>query len=251
MHARFIFTVIPVLILFLSGCQSKEIEKLRSENDSLRQQLETRYSAVVVMRDVAGLLDSIDDSRNVLKTDLDKGTSYENFSARLQSINQYVKRSEDKITDIQKKLRSAKGESAAYLMMVDALKGELEIRAVEIQKLEATVATFQEENKGLIQTVKLQDTEMSSMRTNIETKQQELSLLEAKVDEMVEAFKVSEADSYFSRAQAIEEAANRTKLAPKKKKETYKESLELYKKSLSLGNTKAQSKIDLLEKKIK
>jgi len=48
----------------------------------------------------------------------------------------------------------------------------------------------------------------------------------------------------------VEEAANRTKLAPKKKKETYKEAIELYKKALSLGKTEAQAKIDALNKKI-
>jgi hypothetical protein len=61
---------------------------------------------------------------------------------------------------------------------------------------------------------------------------------------------VSEADSYFMRAQAVEEAANRTKLAPKKKKDTLKEAIELYKKALSLGKTEAQDKITELEKKI-
>jgi hypothetical protein len=52
------------------------------------------------------------------------------------------------------------------------------------------------------------------------------------------------------RAQAVEEAANRTKLAPKKKKDTLKEAIELYKKALSLGKTEAQDKITELEKKI-
>ena len=53
-----------------------------------------------------------------------------------------------------------------------------------------------------------------------------------------------------ARAQAVEEAANRTKLAPRKKKDTYKEALELYKKSVSLGKAEAQAKVDELEKKL-
>jgi hypothetical protein len=62
--------------------------------------------------------------------------------------------------------------------------------------------------------------------------------------------KLSEADSYYARAEAVEEAANRTKLAPRKKKETLKEAIELYKKAQSLGNTKAQAKIDELTKRV-
>jgi hypothetical protein len=48
----------------------------------------------------------------------------------------------------------------------------------------------------------------------------------------------------------VEEAANRTKLAPRKKKETLKEAIELYKKALSLGKQEAQARIAELEKKI-
>jgi hypothetical protein len=61
---------------------------------------------------------------------------------------------------------------------------------------------------------------------------------------------MSEADAFYARAVAMEEAANRTKLAPRKKRETLKEALELYKKALSLGRTDAQKKIDQLSKDI-
>jgi hypothetical protein len=99
--------------------------------------------------------------------------------------------------------------------------------------------------------VKLQQTEMADMQQKIEEKQEELAILDAKVKEMVGTFKMTEADAYFARAQAVEEAANRTKLAPRKKKETYRESLELYKKALSLGKKEAQARITKLEAKVK
>jgi hypothetical protein len=77
-----------------------------------------------------------------------------------------------------------------------------------------------------------------------------LALIEAKIQELMIQSKMSEADAYYARAQAVEEAANRTKLAPRKKKETLKEAVELYKKALSMGKTEAQAKIDELEPKI-
>ena len=52
------------------------------------------------------------------------------------------------------------------------------------------------------------------------------------------------------RAQAIETAAERTRLAPRKKKETIKEALDLYKKALSLGKNEAQAKITELEDRL-
>lgn len=91
---------------------------------------------------------------------------------------------------------------------------------------------------------------LEDKESEILSKQQELALIEARIQELMIQSKMSEADAYYARASAVEEAANRTKLAPKKKKETLKEAVELYKKALSLGKNEAQAKIDELEKKI-
>ena len=92
---------------------------------------------------------------------------------------------------------------------------------------------------------------MNNINIKITEKQQELLLLEARIEAMVNSFKVTEADAYYARARAVEEAARRTKLAPNKKRETYKEALELYKRSLSLGKQEAKTDIANLEKKLK
>ena len=62
--------------------------------------------------------------------------------------------------------------------------------------------------------------------------------------------KISEAEAYFKQAQAVEETANRTKLAPKKKKASIRQAIDLYKKALSLGKEEAKAKIDELEKRL-
>ena len=250
MSLKFPILIVLTGVLILSSCRSKEVEQLRSENDSLRRELDTRHSIVTVMHDVKGLLDSIDASRNMLNANLGEGTTYENFTARLRNINDYVKKTQDKIETIEKKLKSSSNEAVAYLMMVDALKGELEIRTREVHGLEQRVAEFKKENSNLIQTVSLQESEMEELQIRINSRQQELKLLEARVDEMIKNFKVSEAEAYYARGRAVEEAARRTKLAGRKKRETYREALELYKKALSLGKLEARKNISDLEKKI-
>ncbi|HYC87376.1 MAG TPA: hypothetical protein VEB86_19220, partial [Chryseosolibacter sp.] len=112
------------------------------------------------------------------------------------------------------------------------------------------VEKYRNENENLINTVGLQEAEIADKQAQIEAKQQELALIEARVQELMIQSKMSEADAYFTRAQAVEEAANRTRLAPKKKKETLKEAVELYKKALSLGKAEAQAKITELEKRL-
>jgi hypothetical protein len=136
-------------------------------------------------------------------------------------------------------------------MLVDALKSEVQIRVDEIIKLEEEVGKYKAENKGLVEAIKLKEDEVKDINIKISEKQQELLLLEARIEAMVNTFKVTEADAYYARARAVEEAAKRTKLAPNKKRETYKEALELYKRSLSLGKKEAKADIANLEKKVK
>ena len=116
--------------------------------------------------------------------------------------------------------------------------------------LQEQVEKFRNENENLIITVDLQDAEIADKQAEIESKSQELALIEARVQELMIQSKISEADAYYTRAQAIETAANRTKLAPRKKKETMREALELYKKALSLGKNEAQAKITQLESRL-
>jgi hypothetical protein len=113
------------------------------------------------------------------------------------------------------------------------------------------VDKYRNENQNLIQTVDLQESLLVDKEMQIIEKNQELALIEARIQELMIQSKMTEAEAYYARGEAVEEAARRTKLAPKKKKETLREALELYKKSLSLGNDQAQAKVDALEERLK
>src|SRR6267142_2344179 len=228
-----------------------EKEKLKSQVDSLKAELQTNQKFVQTLQEVGTLMDSIDANRQLLRVNMVEGTTYSDYTARMKDINNYVKDTQTKIEDLEKALKKSKGNSNTYAAMVKKLKDDLEAKGKEIAALMANVEELKSTNQNLITTVGLQEAELSDKESQIQTKTQELSLIEAKVQEIMVQSKMSEGDSYFARAQAVEEAANRTKLAPRKKKETYKEALELYKKAQSLGIDKAQPKIDALTKKVK
>ena len=128
-----------VLFIFFTGCNTQEIARLQWENDSLRNELNSRSNVLTSLKDVRGLLDSIDANRNSLRTNLSEGTSYEEFTTRLKDINEFVKMSEEKINLIQNALKESKHEASAYLMLVDALKGEVQLRVDQIGKLQQEV----------------------------------------------------------------------------------------------------------------
>ncbi len=227
-----------------------EAEKLKSQVDSLKMELQTSQQFATTLQEVSVLMDSIDANRQMLRVNMVEGTTYENYTARMKDINNYVKDTQNKIEDLEGTLKKSKSNNNALASTIKKLKADLETRNKEIATLNEHVDQLRNENQNLITTVGLQEAELTDKEYQIATKQEELALIEAKIQELMIASKMSEADSYFARAQAVEEAANRTKLAPKKKKETLQEAVELYKKALSLGKQEAEAKIAELEKKI-
>jgi chromosome segregation ATPase len=242
-----------ILLAFVSSLLSctGEKEKLQTQVDSLKAELQTSQQFASTLQEVGTLMDSIDANRQLLKVNMVEGTTYDDYTARMKDINNYVKDTQEKIEDLEKALKKSKGSASTYAAMVTKLKSDLEVRNKEIATLQGQVEELKSSNQNLITTVGLQEAELSDKEAQIAAKQQELALIDAKIQEMMVQSKMSQGDSFFAQGQALEEAANRTKLAPKKKKETLKEALELYKKAQSLGNDKAQAKVDELTKRLK
>jgi len=240
---------LPVAALIL-GCDTKEKEILQSQVDSLKVELETSQAMAQTLTEVGAMMDSIDASRQLLRVNMVEGTTYSDYSSRMKDINGYVKETQKKIDDLEKTLKTSKANANAFSKTIKKLKADLEAKTVEISSLQEQVDKYRNENQNLITTVGMQEAELSDKAVQIETKTQELALIEARVQELMIQSKMTEADAYYARGEAVEEAAARTKLAPRKKKETLREAVELYKKALSLGKTEAQDKITALEKKL-
>ncbi|MBT1708006.1 hypothetical protein KK062_07225 [Fulvivirgaceae bacterium PWU5] len=238
------------LAALVFGCDTKEKDQLRTQVDSLKVELETSQKMANTLTEVGVLMDSIDASRQLLRVNMVEGTTYDDYTSRMKDINGYVRDTQKKIDDLEKTVTASNSKNSANAKLLRKLKADLENKTQEIVQLQEQVEKYRSENQNLISTVSMQEAELSDKASQIEAKTQELALIEARVQELMIQSKMTEADAYFARAQAVEEAANRTKLAPRKKKETLKEAVELYKKALSMGKNEAQDKITELEKKI-
>jgi DNA repair exonuclease SbcCD ATPase subunit len=233
------------LVGMLWGCRNEQKERaLQSEVDSLKTELHTSQETAQTLQDVGVLIDSIDASRQLLRTDMVEGTSYKNYKERLAGISSYIKETQQKIASLESSAKKNKVSAG----MIRRLKADLEARAQQIAMLEEEVARIRTENKSLSRTVSQRDSLISVNGETIKVREDNLAALEARVQEMNIQSKNDQADAYFKQASALEKAAQRTHFAPKKKKATQKEALELYKMALSLGKTEAQAKVEKLEK---
>lgn len=234
----------------MSACGAREKAELQSKVDSLSVELTTAQQMASTLVEVGALMDSIDASRQMLRINMVEGTSYEDYTSRMKELNNYVKDTEKKINDLENELKKSQGTSSSYARQIKKLRDDLQAKTTEIAALQEQVEKYRNENQNLINLAEMQSQDLADKEAQIMAKEQELALIEARIQELMIQSKVSEADAYFARAQAVEEAANRTKLAPRKKKETLQEAVELYKKALSLGKQEAEAKIAELEKKL-
>lgn len=241
--------IAAVAATFLMSCGA-ETERLKSQVDSLQTELALNRQMAQTLQEVGTLMDSIDANRQLLRVNVIEGTTYSDYSARMKDLNNYVKETQSRIGDLEKNLKKSKGNNNAFAATVKKLKADLEKKNEEITLLQSRVDELGNLNENMKVTIDMQEAELNDKQASIDAKTQELALIEARIQELMVVSKMSEADSYFARGEALEEAANRTKLAPRKKKETYREAMELFKKALSLGNDKAQAKITALEKKV-
>lgn len=248
MIKRIIFAL--PLVGLLWSCDTKEKTRLQAQVDSLHTELQASQATAKSLEEVGVLIDSIDASRRLLRTDVVEGTSYKDYASRLKGINEHIRQTEAKIAELEKANKNAKASTAGYSATIKRLKNDLELSTQQIAALQQEVEKMRGENQTLAMTVTQKDSLLNQSSETIRMREQDVANLETKVQEINNEAKMTQADMYFAQAQALETAAARTKFAPKKKKETKREALELYKLSLSLGKSEAQPKIEELEKEV-
>jgi chromosome segregation ATPase len=243
MIRKFILGLSVIGVLWSCNNKDREIA-LEAENDSLRTELKESQQTAEALQEVGVMIDSIDASRQLLRTDLVEGASYKDYKDRLAGIREYVKESQKKIAELEKTAKRTSG----YAGTIRRLKSELEKTTQQLATLEDEVKSIRAKNQSLTRTVSERDSVLTVNEEALKEREENLASLESQMQEMNVETKNFQAESYFAQAKALEEAAKRTQFAPRKKKRTQQEALELYKKALELGKDEAQAKVQELEK---
>lgn len=238
---------VPAILIsaFCLSCDSQKIAQLQSENESLRKELAARES---MLQDINRQIERLE-ALQVAVSQAPKKDPELSSAMRLKNsidmmtdqIMAFVK----KMEKLEEHLADSENEAFAYLMMVDALKGEVGIRDGEILQMTDSVAYYESRTLDVEASLQVKEQAIDELYRQIHEKQQKLVALEQRVDHFV---RLSEADQYFLKAKVLEESARKVRLAPQRRKETFLEALELYKKSLALGKQEAAQRIENIRK---
>ena len=240
--------IVLSVVGLMFGCDPNSKESSKNTVDSLQNLLKTNQVLSETMEEVGVLIDSIDANRNVLRVNMAEGTPYISYVARMRDINQYVKKSRQKIDALEKTARRT--NSGAYASAIKRLKTDLETRDHEIAALSERVNQYRLQNDDLVKTVNLREAEIREKISQIKANQEETVRLHDQISQLLVKSKMDEGESYFARATAVEETASRTHFAPGKKKATMKKALELYRLAQFYGKEEAQTKVSELEKRL-
>ncbi|HET9053800.1 MAG TPA: hypothetical protein VFM90_06500, partial [Cyclobacteriaceae bacterium] len=143
------FLSLLVLAIAVSACDTREKTRLKTEVDSLRNELEASQRVAQTLQDVGTLMDSIDANRQLLRVNMVEGTTYDDYTARMKDLNNYVRETEDKIADLETQLRKSKGNANSFASMIKKLKAELVTKSQEVVLLQEEAERVRNENQNL------------------------------------------------------------------------------------------------------
>lgn len=239
------------MLALLIGCNTKEREALQHRVDSLSFQLKTSQeldAKLEMERDEVGaLIDSIDANRQAVKVRMTEGGSYSEYITRLKDINKYVLQTQAKLNALEK---SSKNSSSVSSASIRRLRADLEKREQEVLDLQLQITKVRDENLALWKKSNEKDSVLANRDQVIKINEGDIGSLQKLVNDTQAENKLAVANLYFDQAAALELAADRTNFAPRKRRAAREDALELYKLSLDLGNTKAEKRINDLEKKL-
>ncbi|MBP9926357.1 MAG: hypothetical protein KBF45_10215 [Cyclobacteriaceae bacterium] len=237
-----------IAIAVLGSCNVQENKDLKAKVDSLQVELNASQQTAGMLQEVSIMLDSIESSRVNLRSGVVEGTDYKDYAGRMKNLNTYIQQTQSKLDEMETSLKNSKASSSKYASMVKKLKTDLETSTQQVAALQIEVENYRADNQYLAKSVVEKDSLITVNSEVIKVREQDIAALETKVQDITTSATTTQADLLYAQGQALETAADRTKLAPRKKKETQREALELYKKSYSLGKEEAKVKIEELEK---
>jgi len=105
------YSTVLLLPFILFSCGIKE---LKEENKAMQEELDVNRRANATLHEISVLMDSIDASRDNMYMNLEAGTTYDEYVDRMENLNEYVKRTEEKLSQLEDAV-SKSGQSNRFM----------------------------------------------------------------------------------------------------------------------------------------
>ncbi|MCS7005478.1 MAG: hypothetical protein NZM38_09145 [Cytophagales bacterium] len=250
------YLIISIVALSLYACVSKsEYEQKVAELDSLKNVLTATQSQEAELTQrllkVSEIIDGIETSQKNLRISLEKGISFEDFQKKAEAIKADMEKSKKQIEALEKALNKSSSKNKLLEKMVEEMKKQLAEKDAIISDLTAKVEKLKGENTALNQIIEFQKEEIKEKEAELSKKKAEISELESKLSETQKQALKEAADLFYLRGEDNIALAEKTKLAPNKKRAHYQDAYNMFKRSFELGRADAFKRMQELEEKIK
>jgi chromosome segregation ATPase len=255
---KYLFSTLylSILISYLIGCgESAETTNLRKENERLQDEIRSNREITEKVYEginlISNMLDSVEKTESEMYVSLEgKGTSYEDLIKRISNMHEKFKSSKAALAQIENALEKKESEKNMLAQTVAILKKELDSKEKHITDLQKELEKYKESNQQLITKVDLMKGLVEKKNQEIAEKKRELTALNSSLNAAKYAAEQTLINSYLSQGDAAMELAERTKLAPQKKRDAYKQAYEFYKKAFEAGKVEAEEKMKQAERKL-
>jgi Zn-dependent M16 (insulinase) family peptidase len=134
----------PVTLVVCIACSSNQDSALNAQRKSL-EAIKTEHQRLLKsIAEASTRLDSIEYYAKISTASTHHdGNDHAAIANRLKEVGAYVRSTEVKVAKLESALKAYRNKADAYLMMVDAMKGEIEIRDKEIDNLSDSTLTRQ------------------------------------------------------------------------------------------------------------
>ncbi len=211
-------------------------EKYEVLSSEMEQQAELLVQVDGQMDSIGTLMDSIEVIEEDILIDLERGLRYDDYLARLRSIQQYMERTNMELEQLEQAVAKSENQNRFYEKMISSYRKMLKEKDQTIEQLQTRVEQMQVEKDALVKTVDLQNDEIQVLQDEVERRQQELAQMEAElISSKGENIKVK-AEKYFELAQSTEMLGDKTSglFSGKRKKAYYRQAWAYYKQAFEM-----------------
>jgi chromosome segregation ATPase len=131
-----------VIAVLFTACGPTEKDRLRSEVDSLRTELQFSQQMSEKLNEIGVLMDSIDANRNVLRLNVVEGITKDDYVKRMEGLKDYVRNTENKIEELENSLKESKSSNQSFASAIKKLKSEIKYKNEEIASLTETINKY-------------------------------------------------------------------------------------------------------------